>query len=50
MKNGILIDGAEIQTGVLLIVKVSIVDCYSRIIGINPGYFMQIGTYCILVE
>lgn len=50
MKNGILVDLVEIQTGVLLIVKMSIVDCYSRIIGINPGYFMQIGIYCILVE
>ena len=50
MKNGILVDWVEIQTGVLLIVKMSIVDCYSMIIGINPGYFMQIGIYCILVE
>ena len=50
MKNGILVDWVEIQTGVLLIVKMSIVDCYSRIIGINPGYFMKIGIYCILVE
>lgn len=45
MKNGILVDGVEIHTGALFIVKGNIANCYSGIIGVNPGCFIQIGTY-----